>query len=177
MDTFCLIAACSAGQWSLPQHIRWHLVGTQRGCHEQLAMELSQCWHPGTPPPLSPSYPFTTDVQAQRIPMLLWQPHAPALQLWGYYFAALSVDFRPWGRRRMTTFSFLMVCLPSICHPPFSHAMSCRMPICCNCSAQLQYIYPGGVWLQVFSIFLSCYIAYNQLVKKAHIHWFQVSTG
>ena len=35
---------------------------------------------------------------------------------------------------------------------------------------------PGCVWLQVFAIFLSCYIAYDQLTKKAHIHWFQVST-
>ncbi len=31
------------------------------------------------------------------------------VQLVGYYFAALSVDFKPWGRRRMTVFSFFMV--------------------------------------------------------------------
>ena len=32
-------------------------------------------------------------------------------QLFGYYAAALTVDIKPWGRRRMTTFSFFMVSL------------------------------------------------------------------
>lgn len=31
------------------------------------------------------------------------------VQLFGYYAAALTVDWKPWGRRRMTTVSFLMV--------------------------------------------------------------------
>ena len=31
------------------------------------------------------------------------------LQLFGYYAGALTVDIKPWGRRRMTTFSFTMV--------------------------------------------------------------------
>ena len=44
------------------------------------------------------------------------------VQLVGYYFAALSVDFKPWGRRRMTVFSFFMV-------RPFPPVDSCRSPV------------------------------------------------
>ena len=37
-------------------------------------------------------------------------------QLFGYYAGALTVDIKPWGRRRMTIFSFCMVRLTRSIH-------------------------------------------------------------
>ena len=59
------------------------------------------------------------------------------LQLFGYYFAALSVDIKPWGRRRMTTFSFLMV---RFVYAQVSSAVCVLVQTCVQacCAARLQ---------------------------------------
>jgi hypothetical protein len=51
------------------------------------------------------------------------------MQLFGYYAAALTVDWKWVGRKRMTTFSFFMVCpcLPVLAPPGFPHLASCLL--------------------------------------------------
>ena len=47
--------------------------------------------------------------QASILTNWLWSFLNAGIQLFGYYAAALTVDIKPWGRRRMTIFSFFMV--------------------------------------------------------------------
>ena len=98
------------------------------------------------------------------------------VQLFGYYAAALTVDWKWVGRKRMTTFSFSMVC-----PLPASSCFTISLPTCCTCNALscMRCWRPPGTLkcvpplAQVAAIFLCVAAAYPELVKPSGIHWFQ----
>ena len=76
---------------------------------------------------------------------LLW-----CLQLVGYYGAALSVDYRWLGRKKLTSFSFLWVspcsaCLLKTCAQEGLHGLECNLSQACKLSVSVL------LWVYVIS--------------------------